>query len=317
MIKGKENSSSKENFPLFPDENKKCVISLFIENKLIFISQTGVFLYSQIDSGETKKFLFPGTQYSAFKGLINIDKKGNLIALTSNEIIPKGENLLLFYDISDKYNMKIKKAIPGYSFNIEPNGLSMIYLDSKKDKRNKVEEEYLICACKKYNHGQRNGILLVDIKNHFRDSFFDTDKFEVYCFYSITEKKEKINGYEILGTEFFLAGGFDQILGEGKIKLFMLIEDKNTKEKKIKFLQDIVVDSQITKIEYDDEKVDETQVNNRQNKDEIFTGFNGSISSITQSKYDGNIIVNCYDGKKSLFTRPNLELYRKKLDDNY
>ena len=228
----------KKKFPSFPNEYKNCSIYLFIEYKeeniLIFASQIGVFLYSQMDSGKTKTFLFPRTQNNAYKGLINIDKKGDLIALTSNEIIPEGENILLIYDISDKYSMKMKAKIPGYSFNIEANGLSMIYLDNKKEEGNEVEEEYLICACKKYYDWQKNGILLVDINNNFKDSFFDTEEFEVYCFYSITEKKEKINGYEIIGTGFFLAGGFDQTLGEGKIKLFMLIEDKNTKEKKNK-----------------------------------------------------------------------------------
>ena len=323
----KVDGSFEKYFRSFPDENKKCITSLFIgnknEKKIINANRSGVYLYSYMASGKAKKFLFRKTAYKAYKGLINIDKKGDLIALTSNEIIPGGENKLLIYDICDKYNMKIQTEIQGYSFNIETNGLSVIYLE-KKDEENEVEEEYLICACKKYHDGQRNGILLVNIKIDFDDSFFDTVEFEVYCFYPIEE--EQVLRFQKLGTEFFLIGGFDKTLGEGKIKLFRLKENKKTKEKKIKFLQDIVVDkydTQITKFEYNSGKeiIDQNQVKDEQkdsqDEDEIFTGFNGAVSSIIQSKYDSNIIVICNDGKKTLFSKPNLELYEKKFDDNY
>ena len=47
-----------------------------------------------------------------------------------------------------------------------------------------------------------------------------------------------------------------------------------------------------------------------------FYGFNGPISSIAQSRLNGNILVTCYDGNVYLLTPPNLELYLSNNTDN-
>ena len=57
------------------------------------------------------------------------------------------------------------KQITDYSFIAKTNGMAVIYLDNKQ---NNKEEEYLICACKKYNDNQKNGILLVNIQNNYK-----------------------------------------------------------------------------------------------------------------------------------------------------
>ena len=48
-------------------------------------------------------------------------------------------------------------------------------------------------------------------------------------------------------------------------------------------------------------------------ENESFEGFNGAISSIIQSTSTLNILVSCYDGKISLLSKINLELYGKEL----
>ena len=44
-------------------------------------------------------------------------------------------------------------------------------------------------------------------------------------------------------------------------------------------------------------------------KNEVFHGFEGAISSIIQSISSWNILVSCYDGKISLLSKINLEMY--------
>ena len=340
-----------DSYPSFLNDDNICLSILGVRgkgnNKLIIACQTGVLLYDYPDNIEKKGRMFPKTQDKAYKGLIQIDKEGYLVALTSNEILPGGENKLLIFNLKDD-KMECIKQIENYSFIAKANGMAIIYLDNDKDNNNKEEEEYLICSCKKYNEDllpttqektdQKNGILLVNIQNYYTD-FYDTKEFEVYCFCPLVGKVraignivEEINAQNHApeGTRFFLAGGFDTILGEGKIKLFKLIDGKDTKEKKIKFLQDIEIDKyepEVIKTESNngeakaDEKGGENKVKtekkDNQNKDgEHFTGFKGAISSIIQSTLDKYILVSCYDGKICLFSKPNLELYNLKLDIN-
>ena len=68
--------------------------------------------------------------------------------------------------------------------------------------------------------------------------------------------------------------------------------------------------------------MDETILTNTQSQtgtnilvdNESFEGFKGAISSIIQSTSTGNILVSCYDGKISLLSKINLELYGKELN---
>ena len=58
-----------------------------------------------------------------------------------------------------------------------------------------------------------------------------------------------------------------------------------------------------TEIEYI--KDIEIKSNKRGNK---FDGFEGNITCIIQSKYNGNILITCSDGKVYSFKNPNINL---------
>ena len=145
----------------------------------------------------------------------------------------------------------------------------------------------LLCACKKYKKGQKNGILLVNPQLNYEQEmekfFYKTDDFEVYCFCPILDNKMK-------GTYYFFAGGFDLLEKKGAIKLFKIIYGTTQWRTKIEFMQDIV-------LEYN----------------EKFEGFQEPISSIIQSKVKGNVLVTCYDGNVYLFTPPNIDYYLEEI----
>ena len=269
-----------------------------------------------------------------FVGIIQIDK--NLIALTSNKSLPRGEDKLVIYDLEKS---TIPKEIKDFSFIISSNGLAKLIpgvkSENEKDEENKNEkdEKYLICACKKYSADQKNGILFINVSNEndnkYNHKFYNTEDFEVHCFCQIMERQYKntdtVNNYNnnTMPTDYFLVGGFSQRKREGLIKLYKLNNNENSKEREIKFLQDIEFkknlklddeeedkEQQISKNSSQlDETVDTTCKNNN-NDNEIFKGFNGAISSIIQSSQSLNILTSCYDGKISLFSNINLEMYK-------
>ena len=292
-----------------------------------------------------------------YMGLIQINN--NFIALTSNSNLPRGEDKLVIFNIE---NSSKKKEIVGCSFIISSNGLAVLIPetnnnnngnnsnDNNNNNNNIWDERYLICACKKYSDKQQNGILFINASNdEFKSNFIDTGDFEVYCFCQIMERPlnatTTINNLDeptviddpVVPTDFFLVGGFDQMRGEGLIKLYKLIDDENIKQKKIKFLQDIEFKKYAApeKEEEYEKKIESTEttktktinmdntiipyyINQSQKifsvENETFEGFNGAISSIIQSTYSMHILVSCYDGKISLLSKINLELYGKELN---
>ena len=261
-------------------------------------------------------------------GLIQINK--NLIALTSNKAISGGEDILVIFDLE---NLITVKEIKGRSFIASPNGLAILIpesLNEEEKDESKEEEKYLICACKKYFKDQDNGILLINMNdNKYNSKFYNTRDFEVHCFCQIMEpsnKKIHINDFEndISPTNFFLVGGFDTIKREGLIKLYKLIGDTNQKE--IKFLQDIEFQKDFIEKEEEMDNEQEQEQNSEisiflehtyiyfsnkinDTENEVFHGFEGAISSIIQSISSWNILVSCYDGKISLLSKINLEMY--------
>ena len=273
-----------------------------------------------------------------YMGLIQISE--NLIALTSNKILQRGEDKLVILNLENSQKLK---EITDKSFIASSNGLAILipeYISKEEEKEEEEEEEeedekYLICACKKYSKNQENGILFVNLNDDkYNNKFYNTGDFEVYCFCQIMEKSSSnvkvINNFEdtTLPTDFFLVGGFDKIKGEGLIKLYKLIGDTNKKE--IEFLQDIEFQKYFKPEKEEIEKEEIEKVNsinqddttytiftyNKNNniENEIFYGFNGAISSIIQSTSSGNILVSCYDGKVNLFSEINIELYGKVLN---
>ena len=228
---------------------------------------------------------------------INEDKDGNNGENKNgineeNEGI-NGEDALILYNYEKMEAKKIVSYDPtgnedqkDYSFIYNNNGLALISCDPNN---NENTNKTLLCACKKYFSDQKNGILLVDPiiedKKEAVIDFYDTGDFEVYCFCPLFEFDKNTVSVKHIGKdlEYFLVGGFDNDKCEGKIKLYKIF----SKEKeKIEFLQDIEIQ-----------------------RNEIFRGFKGAISSIIQSTKNGNILASCYDGNIYLLSIPNLDFY--------
>ena len=112
------------------------------------------------------------------------------------------------------------------------------------------------------------------LKNKFRYKFFNTGNIEIYCFCQIFEK-----------SNFFLVGCFNLDARVNLVKLFKL---KEGKELGIRYLQEI------------------------ENIDDIFGGFELPVNNIVQIKDSGKIIITTIDGRIYLFSKPNLELYLDK-----
>ena len=209
--------------------------------------------------------------------------------LTSTEIIPKGENIMILYNYTMKKSTTI---VEGYSFYPSYNNVCEI------SQLIQIEKKLILAVCqKKENDGQyKNGILAVNLKINgkirFSTDFYPTNNFEPYCFCqilkvennnSIYEDISNVNNIIIKETEYVLIGGFDRDKRQGCIKLYKIgINDEHLI---IKYIQDIYIE---------------------QGKN--FKGFNGQISSIVQSRTTGNIIITCWDGNVHLFKSPNLEI---------
>ena len=210
------------------------------------------------------------------------------LALTSNSILPKGENKLLFYNIRN--DPKFIDTEIKHSFNIGINGLLLMKLENNK--------EILLCACKKYIKDEKNGIAIIDpdpeaiVKKNIYSSFLDTRDFEVSCFCPITKKEKNI----ILSTNYFLVGGFDSKRRQGMIKLYKVINTSNKSDKfscVLEFLEDIVIE-----------------------KNNDFNGFKGTVNCMILTKFKRDLIVSCWDGNVYCFSEPNISDYLEENDSS-
>ena len=224
----------------------------------------------------------------SYLGSIKINE--SFIAITSNKVQYNGEDKLIFYN-TDKN--KISKEIEGYSFTSGIYGLALM-----PRKEVNCKNRLLLCACKKYIDNQKNGIYLanpqLEDKQGINNPFYDTGNFEVFCFCPIlivnpdNSLLEKRKEKEIIDTDYFFVGGFNLDKREGEIKLFKVIYSEKASDNKIEFVKDIEFE---------------------RNKE--FTGFEGAISYIMQTKIESNgyILISCYNGKVYLLTMPNLDYY--------
>ena len=204
------------------------------------------------------------------------------------------------------YNCFSQKLVPnsqikGYSLIYSTNGLSIMPREE-----NNPSNIILLCACKKYIKKQKNGILLVNLKyskNQLKISstvFCDTKKFEVFCFCPILIKENDpilLNQCIMKDSNYFLVGGFNPYRNTGVIKLYKVIYLENHSDTKIEYLQDIFIEQKV------------------KNDKILFHNFKGPISSMLQSKTDGNILITSWDGNVYLFSYPNIEYYLKE-DEN-
>ena len=229
-----------------------------------------------------------------YRGAIKISY--NIIAITSNKVLINGEDSIIFYNVEKK---KISKKMDGYSFICNPNGLALMPGENIN-----VKNKILLCACKKYFEDQENGILLINPQleeNHeIKDPFINTGNFEVYCFCPIfivnpenkiisdNSKGDDNNDNNLIDTDYFLVGGYDNDKCEGRIRLYEVIYNEKAYLNRIEYIQDIEFE-----------------------KNEKFYEFEGPISCIIQSKRSGNILATSYDGNVYLLSNPNLNYYSK------
>ena len=266
------------------------------ENNYLMAGLHGVIYYINFFGNKTEVEQIKISE-KTYKGGIKLNE--NIVVLSSNNVIPEGEDKLIFF------NSKTKKITEGnnkYSFTVNEHNMSLINI-GKKNSNNKI----LLCACKKYLQNQKNGILLVNPQlgenKDIINPFYDTGYFEVNCFcpiFNVINKNE--NDFEecidedykknidVYDTNFFFVGGYDQLKRKGGIKLYQIISGGKTANTKIIFLQNIEF----------------------YNCNNNFEGISEQIKCMIQSKITGNIIVTCADGKIFLFTKPNLELYINK-----
>ena len=207
-----------------------------------------------------------------YKGGIKITN--NLISLTSNKILPNGDDKIIFYDTQNK---KIIKEYNGCSCIVGINGIILL-------KAEKEDKNILLYACKKYLSSQENGILLInpDIKENekVKAVFKRTDYFEVNCFCQITIKNPETKAR--IKTNYFLVGGFDEEKRIGVIKLYKIIILKDKID--IEFIDDL---------DFEEDKIT----------------FSGTINCIVQSRHSGKILVSCMNKKVYLFSEPNIDFY--------
>jgi hypothetical protein len=219
---------------------------------------------------------------------IKINK--NIFAFTSKKLLSKGKDSIIFYNMLYK---NIFNTINNYSFNISQNNLTLIP-EEDDNSINKI----LLCACKKYIRGEKNGILLLKLELNknikITEKFYDTANYEIYCFCPILKFENDLNilnkeNKKITDSKYFLAGGFDYNRKQGSIKLYKINYNNEIFEKtEIEYIQEIEV-----------KKPNNKNINN-------FRGFKGPITCITQSKVNGNILITCLDGNVYLFSYPTI-----------
>ena len=269
----------------------KTVINCFEmkENNIITVGYGGASYFIDMFNNNSQLIEYYITD-KTYRGGIKINDK--TIALTSNDIMPNGENKLIYYNIKSK---NVSYVTEDYSFTMSNNNLAL--LSQEKLKNNKI----LLCACKRYRKGQKNGILLINPNpgdnRKINNEFYDTDNYEVYCFCQICIVKNNNDNYnninkeyrkhiEVNETDYFFVGGFDLDKRIGIIKMFKVIFNEKIYDSKIEFIQDII---------FDEEK--------------NFEDFNGPFTSIYQSKISGHIIATSYNGNIYAFTPPNMDFY--------
>ena len=270
-------------------------IILMKKGTLIFCSENGIIIYNN-SYLTNKPELTIIKKNPSYKGGIRINE--NLVALTSNKILPKGKDKLIIYNINTK-----KKIIDieNYSFALSQNNLSLINIPESFEKYYE-NKKLIICACKKYLSSQKNGILLAALdldNNQIYSKFYQTTTFEVYCFCQIISNNNNndnnniisVNNIDKVYTKFILVGGFAPY-NRKLIKLYKINFNENIEKCEMEFIRNIIIQ-----------------------KKGDFKGFKGAIKSITQSRENGNILISCVDKNAYLF--PQEELFEIKNNNIY
>jgi hypothetical protein len=259
--------------------NLSCTGCFEIKDNYVVVGAKGVFHF---EKSEVSDILDYRIDELPIRGCIKIND--NYIVLTSNSILPNGEDLLCIYDTNIKRFIKKLE----FSFAIEENGLNLMDVVGEEDEKDKKNNnKLLLCACKKYIESQNNGILIMDTKIGEKQklfyAFYDTDDFEVNCFCPLKIKKNS----ELVTTNYFLAGGLEKEKRQGMIKLYKVqYNEKGNDKINIEYLQDIIIEDNVK-----------------------FTGYDKNIICMAQSQNNGKILISSSDGNIYLFSEPNLDYY--------
>ena len=248
-------------------------------NKYIISGNSGIYLLKEIDNEKPFEIKTNNGEKN-YIGAIKITD--NIYAFYSNNNYNKGGNVLVIFDITKEYS---KPTIIGekegkYSFSKSLGALNLINIDDT----NKI----LLCACKNYsNSNMKNGILLIKIDvNNLKTinnnlEFFDTNDFEVNCFCSIYEDKNKQFNY-------ILVGGLEEEKRLGNIKLYIIKYNIFQEKVTLEYIQDAIEDF------------------------EPFGEFDGLINNIINPKENNrDIIISCLNGSNYLFSLPDNNIYIK------
>ena len=145
----------------------------------IVCNQKGVFIINDFLSKIASAYEQNILNNAYFTG-IRINNK--IIALTSNKNDENGKDKIIFFNY---YSRRIVKSIENYSFALSHSSLALM-------PREETNKKILLCACKKYKEGQKNGILLLkcDLNEDFKIlsiNFYETENFEVFCLCPISQ----------------------------------------------------------------------------------------------------------------------------------
>ena len=249
------------------------------DNKYINCNNEGVINLKNILNNNIMKEDKIKILRNSYKIIKEINNK--IIVFSSNGITVNGKDKIIIYNYQTK---EIIYELEGFSFTLSLNGILLM------DNKIYNEKKILICACNKYVNYQENGILLISVsteeKDDIYDSFYGTGYFQPFCFCNILYIINEDNSIDSYNTDYFLVGGFDQLIGKGVIKLYKLIYDDDY-QNKIEYIQDITFE----------------------NDNNGFNGFNGSVTCITQSKNTGELLITCSNGNVDLFSAPNINYY--------
>ena len=267
------------------------------ESNYIILGKDGVFMVSDLSSKIINGKIFNIYKNPSYGGIL-IDKDILAFVIDFNLLNKNQKTKLIFYNLTSK---KIVKNVEfKYQFNLSQNSLSLMEYRSEnnKEKGNKI----LLCACKKYIRGQKNGILLLNCnfyenKEIVEQKFLETKNFEPNCFcqLSIYKSKEKqiLNqNLDIKETNYFFIGGFDLIRLRGTIKLFKLIYNNKNNIIEIKYIEDVLF---------------------LQEKEKY---YKSPISCIIQTKKTGEILISFLNGNICSFTSPKNDFLEKYENEN-
>ena len=234
-----------------------------------------------------------GEEISKESLLDGIKITDSLYAFYSNEKFNE-KNIILIYDtkkeISDQKIDNNPKSIKTFANSIGKNTFpsfnNPFYVINVND-----NYKILLCACRGYCSNNVNGILITRIEASTfttkSKDLFDTEDFEVSCFCSIHENKEKKYSY-------ILVGGLETDKRRGMIKLYKFSYKGFDDDVKIEFIQDAIEDFE-------------------QFQDDDFDGRINKIFIPEGKKRD--VIVQCFGGSCYLFNLPKDDNYIERYED--